>query len=209
MQKGHVTRATIIARAYDMAARIGFEPLSLADLAAETGMSKSGLYAHFRSKEALQQAVLELAVERFSASVVAPALRRPRGTERLRALFDGYLGWINASAGSGRCLFMALGQEYRDRPGPIRDALVQVTKDWHSTIARVAADAIEDGAFAADVEPRQVAFEIVGIGMSYQQSLKLLDRADAEALARRAFESLLERGRAAMPRDTTPDMARG
>jgi len=193
MQKGQFTRTAIIEQALDSAAKVGFEQLSLATLAADTNMSKSGLYAHFKSKEALQQAVLELAIERFSDIVVRPAMRQPRGVGRLQALFDGYLAWLGDTVTKGRCLFMALSQEYRDKPGAIRDLLVQSTKDWHSTIVRVVGDAIEDGAFAPDLDARQFAFEMVGIGMSFQQSFKLLGRDDAEAMARRSFASLLER----------------
>ncbi len=197
MQKGHLTRSAIIAQAFDTATRIGFEQLSLAELAASTDMSKSGLYAHFKSKEALQQAVLELAIERFTAMVVQPALRQPRGIPRLRALFEGQLEWIGSTDSGGRCLFMALGQEYRDRPGVIRDMLVRALKDWNGIVVRVAADAIQDGSLGADEEPRQLAFEMAGIVMAFQQSLKMLGRADAQAMARRAFHSLVTRGKRA------------
>ncbi|WP_422649691.1 Transcriptional regulator [Cupriavidus sp. H18C1] len=197
MQKGHLTRSAIIAQAFDTATRIGFEQLSLAELAASTDMSKSGLYAHFKSKEALQQAVLELAIERFTAMVVQPALRQPRGIPRLRALFEGQLEWIGSTDSGGRCLFMALGQEYRDRPGVIRDMLVRALKDWNGIVVRVAADAIQDGSLGADEEPRQIAFEMAGIVMAFQQSLKMLGRADAQAMARRAFQSLVTRGKRA------------
>lgn len=197
MQKGQLTRTAIVEKALDTASRVGFEQLSLADLAADTNMSKSGLYAHFKSKEALQLAVLELAIERFARVVIHPALRQPRGEPRLRALFEGYLEWIGGSLTQGRCIFMALSQEYRDRPGAIRDLVVASMKDWHSTLARVAGDAIEDGEFSSGEDPRQLAFEVVGIGMSFQQSYKLLGREDAETLARRAFEALLLRARAA------------
>ncbi len=193
MQKGQLTRNAIIEQALDTAAKVGFEQLSLATLAADTNMSKSGLYAHFRSKEALQQAVLELAAERFTDIVVRPAMRYPRGLPRLQALFDGYLNWLGGSVTRGRCLFMALGQEYRDRPGVIRDLVVQSLKDWHGTIARVFNDAMEDGALPPGQDPRQFAFDMVGIGMSFQQSFKLLGREDAELMARRAFAALLAR----------------
>lgn len=193
MQKGQLTRTAIVEKAFDTASKVGFEQLSLADLAADTNLSKSGLYAHFKSKEALQVAVLELAIGRFAQIVVHPALRQPRGTARLRALFEGYLEWIGGTLSQGRCIFMALSQEYRDRPGAIRDLVVASMKDWHSTLARVAADAIEDGQFSSEVDPRQIAFEVVGIGMSFQQSYKLLGRDDSETLARRAFEALLMR----------------
>ena len=149
---------------------------------------------------ALQQAVLELATERFAAMVARPAMRQPRGVPRLEALFEGYLEWLGGTVTQGRCLFMALGQEYRDKPGAIRDQVVQSLKDWHSTIARVVTDGIEEGQLAPDVDARQFAFDMVGIGMSFQQSFKLLGRADAEAMARRAFAGLLERAR---PRTST------
>ncbi|CAG9170642.1 hypothetical protein LMG23992_01684 [Cupriavidus laharis] len=195
MQKGQLTRNAIIEQALDTAARVGFEQLSLASLAADTNMSKSGLYAHFKSKEVLQQAVLELATERFAAMVVRPAMRQPRGVPRLEALFEGYLEWLGGTVTQGRCLFTALGQEYRDKPGTIRDQVVQSLKDWHSTIARVVTDCVEEGQFAADVDARQFAFDMVGIGMSFQQSFKLLGRSDAETMARRAFAGLLSRAR--------------
>ncbi|WP_454726459.1 MULTISPECIES: TetR family transcriptional regulator C-terminal domain-containing protein [Cupriavidus] len=199
MQKGQITRAAIIEQALDTAAQVGFEQLSLATLAADTSMSKSGLYAHFKSKEALQQAVLALAAERFAEIVVQPALRQPRGTRRLQALFDGYMTWLGGPINKGRCLFMALSQEYRDRPGPTRDMVVQSLKDWHRLIARAVSDAIEEGDVSPAQDPRQFAFEMVGIGMSFQLSNKVLGREDIETMARRAFEALLRRAELAQP----------
>lgn len=195
MQKGHLTRSAIIEQALASAARVGFEQLSLATLAADTHMSKSGLYAHFRSKEALQEAVLERAAERFNDVVVRPAMRHPRGVPRLQALFDGYMVWLGATVTEGRCLFMALSQEYRDKPGVIRDKVVQAFKDWHSTICRVIADAVDEGELRPDIDPRQFAFEMAGIGMSFQTSFKLMARTDAETMARRAFARLIDDAR--------------
>lgn len=191
MQKGQLTRTAIIEQALLSATRVGFEQLSLADLAADTNMSKSGLYAHFKSKEALQEAVLDRAAERFSEIVVQPAMRQPRGIPRLQGLFDGYMVWLGGTVTEGRCLFMALSQEYRDKPGIIRDKVVQSFKDWHSTIGRVINDAVDEGDLRADTDPRQFAFEMAGIGMSFQSSFKLMGRSDAEAMARRAFARLL------------------
>ncbi|WP_454766313.1 TetR family transcriptional regulator C-terminal domain-containing protein [Cupriavidus campinensis] len=197
MQKGQLTRTAIIEQAFQSAARVGFEQLSLATLAADTNMSKSGLYAHFRSKEALQEAVLERAAERFNDVVVRPAMRQPRGVARLQALFDGYMNWLGATVTQGRCLFMALSQEYRDKPGVIRDKLVQSFKDWHSTICRVITDAVDEGELRADIDPRQFAFEMEGIGMSFQSAFKLMGRSDADVMARHAFARLLDDARAA------------
>ena len=202
MQKGQLTRTAIIEQALASAARVGFEQLSLATLAADTNMSKSGLYAHFRSKEALQEAVLERAAERFNDVVVRPAMRQPRGARRLQALFDGYMDWLGVTVTEGRCLFMALSQEYRDKPGVIRDRVVQSFKDWHSTICRVITDAVDEGDLRTDLDPRQFAFEMAGIGMSFQTSFKLMGRSDAEAMARRAFARLVDDAR--ITRETAP-----
>ncbi|KAI3593102.1 Transcriptional regulator, AcrR family [Cupriavidus sp. U2] len=191
MQKGQLTRTAIIEQALQSATQVGFEQLSLATLAADTNMSKSGLYAHFRSKEALQEAVLARAMERFSEIVVQPAMRQDRGVARLQTLFDGYLSWIAGAVIEGGCVFMALSQEYRNRPGVIRDRLVQAFKDWHSTIVRVVTDAVEEGDLRTDTDARQFAFEMAGIGMSFQSSSRLMARADAEVMARRAFGRLV------------------
>ncbi|PLP99082.1 TetR/AcrR family transcriptional regulator [Cupriavidus pauculus] len=191
MQKGQLTRTAIIEQALQSATQVGFEQLSLATLAADTNMSKSGLYAHFKSKEALQEAVLARAMERFSEIVVQPAMRQKRGLARLETLFDGYLAWIAGAVIEGGCVFMALSQEYRNRPGVIRDKLVQTFKDWHSTIVRVVTDAVDEGDLHADTDPRQFAFEMAGIGMSFQSSSRLMARADAEVMARRAFARLV------------------
>ena len=191
MQKGQLTRTAIIEQALQSATQVGFEQLSLATLAADTHMSKSGLYAHFKSKEALQEAVLDRAMERFSEIVVEPAMREKRGLPRLEKLFSGYLDWIAGAVIEGGCVFMALSQEYRNKPGVIRDRLVQAFKDWHSTIVRVVNDAIDEGELAADTDPRQFAFEMAGVGMSFQSSSRLMGRGDAEAMARRAFARLV------------------
>ncbi|WP_066737360.1 TetR/AcrR family transcriptional regulator [Cupriavidus sp. D384] len=191
MQKGQLTRTAIIEQALQSATQVGFEQLSLATLAADTNMSKSGLYAHFKSKEALQEAVLARAMERFSEIVVQPAMRQDRGIARLETLFDGYLAWIAGAVIEGGCVFMALSQEYRNRPGIIRDRLVLAFKDWHSTIVRVVTDAVDEGDLHADTDPRQFAFEMAGIGMSFQSSSRLMARADAEVMARRAFARLV------------------
>jgi AcrR family transcriptional regulator len=125
LTKGEQTRQEIVERALALAGEVGLEGLSLGVLAAGMNLSKSGLFAHFRSKEALQVEVLQRAIDHFIADVVAPALRQPRGEPRLRRLFDLYLVWVHGNGGRGSCFFMALTHEYDDRPGPVRDLLVQ------------------------------------------------------------------------------------
>ena len=197
MSKGERTRREIVDRAYVLAGELGLEGVSLGVLAASLEMSKSGLYGHFKSKEALQLAVLQSGIDRFVRTVVLPALTRARGLPRVRALFDRYLGWIVEREPKGSCFFMALSQEFDDRPGPVRDLLVQSQRDWHATLERAARIGVEEGHFRADLDEAQFAYEMVGIGMAYQQVHKLLADPRAEVRARAAFAGLLERSRAA------------
>lgn len=208
------TRRQLVDRALALAGIVGLESISLGVLASDVDLSKSGLYAHFRSKEALQLAVLAEAVDRFTAMVVAPALAASRGEPRLIILFERFVAWIRtggaatvdiadgevaaaiepAPRGTG-CIFMALSQEYDDRPGTIRDALVRSQRDWRETIARVVRGAVDEGHFRADLDAEQFAFEFVGIAMTFQQSQQLLADERAGARVRAAFESLLARSR--------------
>ena len=195
MTKGERTRKDIIGHAFTLAGEVGLENVSLGVLAGQTGLSKSGLFAHFKSKEALQLGVIEEAVERFVTIVVRPALSEPRGERRVRALFDRYLVWKHSGAAE-RCLFLSLSHEYDDRPGPIRDRLVAVLRYWHDTICRVAQTAVEQGDFRADLDTEQFAFESQGIIMAHLHAVSLLELPSADALHIAAFEALLDRSRA-------------
>jgi AcrR family transcriptional regulator len=194
MAKGEQTRNEIIERALALAGEVGLEGLSLGVLAAGMNLSKSGLFAHFKSKEALQVDVLQKAIDDFIQVVVLPAIKAPRGEPRVRSLFDRHLAWIRGE-GAGRCFFMALTQEYDDRPGVVRDLLVQSQRDWYDTLARAARTAVEEGHFRAGLDADQFAYEVVGIAMVFQQVHKLLDNPRAEERARTAFEALLARSR--------------
>jgi AcrR family transcriptional regulator len=195
VSKGEQTRQEIVERALALAGEVGLEGVSLGVLAASLNLSKSGLFAHFRSKEALQIEVLQRAIDDFIQDVVVPALRLPRGEPRLQRLFDLYLAWVHGNGRSGSCFFMALTHEYDDRPGPIRDLLVQSQRDWYGTIARAARTAVEEGHLRADLDLEQFAYEFVGIGMVFQQVSKLLENPRAEERARAAFATLLARSR--------------
>lgn len=195
LSKGEQTRQEIVERALALAGEVGLEGLSLGVLAAGMSLSKSGLFAHFRSKEALQLEVLQRAIDHFIEDVIAPALREPRGERRLRRLFDLHLQWIHGNGRRGSCFFMALTHEYDDRPGPVRDLLVQSQRDWYDTVSRVVRAAVEEGCLRADLDTDQFAYELVGIGMVFQQSAKLLENPRAESRARAAFEALLARSR--------------
>lgn len=207
MGKGEQTRRDIVQRALALAGDVGLENVTIGALAADLDLSKSGLFAHFKSKEALQLAVLHEAVDRFTRLVSSAALAEPRGEPRFVALFERWLAWIidkgthpdfaddGQSVAAGRCIFMALSQEYDDRPGPVRDAVVKSQRDWRAFVAGAALRAVQEGHFVADLDAEQVAFEFVAIGMAYQQTQNLLGDPNAERRARTAFEALLGRCR--------------
>jgi AcrR family transcriptional regulator len=189
--KGDATRTAIVGAALELAAGVGLEAVSLGVLATTLGLSKSGLFAHFGSKEALQLAVMDEAVERFAERVVAPALRQPRGEPRVRALFEHQLEWIEHSGFGSGCFFSALANEYDDQPGPVRDRVVQQQAEWRGVIARAVSLAVREGHFRKAVDPAQFAFEFVGLTQAYMQSHQLLRDPRGRALAGRAFDRLV------------------
>ena len=193
VSKGENTRREIVEEALALAGSVGLEGVSLGALAERLKLSKSGLFAHFKSKEALQLEVLQTAIDAFVKDVVLPAVTKARGAPRVRALAQSYMDWIRGYPSQGSCIFMALTHEYDDRPGQVRDLLVQSQRDWHGAIAKAARIAVQEGHFAADLDPQQFAFTFVGIGMAFQQSHKLLEDSQAESRARRAFDELIER----------------
>jgi AcrR family transcriptional regulator len=188
--KGEITRLQIVDTALRQAGAVGLEGITLGVLADELELSKSGLFAHFRSKEALQLAVLGEAMRRFIFVVVQPALKKPRGEPRVAALFEGWQGWILGERG---CFFMSLASEYDDRPGPVREVLVRSQQDWLATVARAADLAIGEGHFRSDLDTSQFAYEFTGIGMALQYALKLVGDPKAKHRARVAFQGLLDR----------------
>lgn len=188
MSKGEATREVILDAASRLARTVGLGGMTIGTLAANTELSKSGLYAHFRSKESLQLQVLEHAKGRFIAEVVSPALAAPRGEPRVRALFDRKLHW---NAQPGGCIFTAAAVELDDQPGQVREHVVGYQKDWMDTVAEVFRSGLAERHFRADVEPDQFAFEFDGIMLSYHTCKRLLGDETAEQRARRAFETLL------------------
>lgn len=196
MGKGEETRNAILREALDLSSQIGLEGLSFGVLAKRAGMSKSGLYAHFDTKENLQCQVLDTAAERFVDVVVAPALKQRRGLPRLQTLFENWLQWEGGGL-SGGCPFVAASTEFDDRKGPVRDCLVGHLQDVLGVIARAAEIAVEVGDFRPDLDVQQFAYEFWAITLSYQHFFRLLGRVDAGARGRRAFESLLQKSAAA------------
>jgi len=194
VSKGQATKASILDEALHVASTVGFEALSIGQLADRTEMSKSGLFAHFRSKEQLQLQTLEHSRRLFVDTVLRPTLTAPRGETRVRALFDNWLVWENVLEGG--CIFVTGASEYDDQPGPMRDALVRNQRDWLESIATVVRTAVSVGDFAEDTDPEQFAFEFNALTLAYHHASRLLDDERAGERARVTFDALVARHRA-------------
>lgn len=192
MRKGEATRETILDAAGELASTVGFGGMTIGTLATVTQLSKSGLYAHFKSKESLQLQVLEHAKARFLREVIVPALAAPRGEPRVRAMFANKLHWNSQPGG---CIFVAAASELDDQPGPVHDRVVRDQLDWVDTLAEVVRTGITEGHFRADTDPAQIAFELDGVMLAYHSCKRLLGDREAGPRARRAFDSILDRVR--------------
>jgi AcrR family transcriptional regulator len=190
MGKGAETHETILQEAVALASVAGLEGVTIGTLATHTGLSKSGLFAHFGSKENLQVETLRAATERFVASVVSPALRKPAGIRRVRALFDNWVKW-SGSQGRGGCLFVASAVELDDQEGPARDFLVEKQREWFDVIARTAQRAVDAGDFRPDLDCEQFAHDLYSHFLGYHHARRLMRDPKAEPRARAAFEQLL------------------
>ncbi len=188
MSKGEATRGVILDEAGRLARRVGLGGLTIGSLATQTGMSKSGLFAHFGSKESLQLQVLAYSTERFTDEVIRPALKAPRGEPRLRDLFERWLEWDSAEGG---CPLVAASFELDDQPGPARDLLVRSQRDWADTIAMVFTGGITEGHFRSDADPRQFAQDVQGVMLAYHLTSRLLGDTGATERARHALDALL------------------
>jgi AcrR family transcriptional regulator len=191
--KGEATRERIVDLAFKLSSRDGLAGLSLGKLANELGVSKSGLFAHFRSKDELELEVLKAAQDRFIEAVLKPAFKAPRGLPRLRKLLSLWLGWLSDPARPGGCLFLAASIELDDEAeGPQRDFVVSVQQNLLSTLSKAARLAVSEGHLAEDTDCDQLAFEMLGVAHAYHHLKRLLRDPRAEARSRAAFEHLLD-----------------
>jgi AcrR family transcriptional regulator len=188
--KGEETRAVILKAALRHASVAGYDALTIGVLAEQTGMSKSGLFAHFGSKEELQIATLDEAVRRFNEAAFMPALSAPRGLKRLMALFDNWLAWT-ARADLAACPMMVASTEFDDQEGAMRDAVVEHMQRLHQAMVKSVEMAVETGEFASDTDAEQFAFELFGIISTCYQSRSLFRDKDANTRAKRAFDRLV------------------
>lgn len=196
MGKGEQTRDAILETALQVASRVGLGGLTIGTLSEELDLSKSGLFAHFGSKESLMLRTLEYAGERFTEAVVRPALAAPRGEPRVRALFDRTLRWPQLVPQPGGCIFVTAAVEFDDQPGPIRELVRANRRAWRELVAGAVGRAVEAGHFRGDVEPEQFAFEMEGVLFAWHHAARLLGDPCADERAHVAFEALVARSRA-------------
>lgn len=194
MGKGEQTRALILGEAVALASQVGLEGLSIGSLASRLDLSKSGLFAHFGSKEDLQVLTLRQAERLFQEQVFGPALSEPQGLPRLRALFSNWLASLeNDSPGSS--LLLAASIEYDDRPGAVRDVLIAGQRELRGAIAKAIRVAVDAGHLGPRTDPWQLGFEIFGIVLAAHNDRRLLGDTRSSARARGAFERLIQASR--------------
>jgi AcrR family transcriptional regulator len=192
MRKGEATRAAILGRAVDIGSTEGLESLTIGRLAEDLGMSKSGLFAHFGSKEELQLATVQAAAERFVDAVIKPGQEELEGAARLRAYCARYLDYLEQEVFAGGCVWAAAGSEFDDRPGPVRDAIGAGAQAWLAELERQARQAgIEDA--------RELAFEVYSLGLGANACARLFDQREAFASARAAIERRLAAAGVGLP----------
>ena len=189
MSKGDETRQAISRTGLDMATRVGLEGVSIGALAKATRMSKSGLFAHFQSKENLQLEILKLAAELFSAHVVIPALKVEAGIPRIRALVDNWIKWSLRLTGG--CIFVAASTEFSDRPGKVRDLLLHQQEDWIDCLSRIARSAVKAGALRKGIDEKQFAFELYSLLLGFHYYDRLLQNGQTRTRQENALERLL------------------
>jgi AcrR family transcriptional regulator len=201
LTKGQRTKHTILDVAADIASEHGLESLSIGGLAAATGMSKSGLFAHFGSKEELQMATVDHAAEVFVREVIAPARSAPRGVARIWALLDGFLDYIEGEVFAGGCFFATTSAEFKGRPGAVRDRIAEQLGGWRSYLEHAVEQAQDLGELDPAADARRVAFELNAFVQNAEAEHELFGDArvfsDAREAIRERLESLRAQSRAA------------
>jgi len=200
LSKGEKTRSAILDAGVRVASRLGLEGLTIGSLAEASELSKSGLFAHFGSREELQLAVLERGREKFAEVVIKPALKQPRGVARLRAMFENWLDWTESAELPGGCPMLGAAIEFDDQPGPLRDAVARLQREWMESLARTVRGALEQGELRADTDVEQLVFECFGIALVAHHHRRLFGDRKAHQRALDVHEQLIARHRTAAPR---------
>lgn len=191
LRKGELTRAAILDAALEMASREGLEGLTIGLLADRMSMSKSGVFAHFGSREDLQIEVLKLYNRHFEQDVFYPSLKEPRGLPRLQAMFAGWVRRVSMEIASG-CIYISGAVEYDDRPGAIREELADMVHAWKNALCRCVKQAVETGHFSADTDPDQLVFEMYGLVLALHHDARFLKLPGSVERAEAGFERLIQ-----------------
>jgi AcrR family transcriptional regulator len=191
-QKGQQTKLTIMEAALGLATRIGLEGLSIGLLAEVAHMSKSGVFAHFGSREELQISVIHEYFHRFEQEIFYPALNESRGLPRVQALFANWMKRVAVEIQSG-CIFISGAVEFDDRPGPVRDALASSVQTWLNALNRAVVLAKQCGDLRADADEQQIAFEIHGLILALHYEARFLKTPGSIERAHQGFKNILAR----------------
>lgn len=192
MLKGQQTKATIVDAAMGLATHLGLEGLSIGVVAEMAHMSKSGVFAHFGSREELQISVVREYFNQFEQEVFYPALAAPRGLPRLRALFEQWMRLVAGDIQAG-CIFISGAVEFDDRPGPVRDALAGSVRTWLTAVLRAVEQAQEMGHLSAKSDAHQIAFELHGLILALHYEARFLKNDNTIARTKAGFDHVLER----------------
>jgi len=189
MAKGKDTKLTVLEAGLDMASQLGLECVTIGNLAKTTNLSKSGLFAHFQSKENLQVEILNYAAQLFSEGVIIPALKIEAGIPRIRALVNNWIQWTSELTGG--CIFVSASADFSDRPGKVREVLLNQQKEWIDCLRRIAQSAVQAGDFRQDIDDDQFAFDLYSLLLGFHLYYKLLDDAETRKHEETAFVRLL------------------
>ncbi|MFI4939283.1 MAG: TetR/AcrR family transcriptional regulator [Burkholderiales bacterium] len=191
MRKGEITRAAILDVALDLASRDGLEGLTIGMLADKMNMSKSGVFAHFGSREDLQIEVVKTYHRHFEKEVFYPCMKEPRGLPRLEAMFAHWIKRVTVEIASG-CIYISGAVEYDDRPGAIREELLGMVRAWQDALHRCVQQAIDMGHLRKDTDPQQIVFEMYGLIMALHHDARFIKRPGSMNRAQFGFERLLD-----------------
>ncbi|CAB5081393.1 Transcriptional regulator, AcrR family [Olavius algarvensis associated proteobacterium Delta 3] len=189
MSKGEDTKRTILGKGLSMASTLGLDLVSIGSLAKATNMSKSGLFAHFQSKENLQVEILRHAGDVFAERIVVPALKTQAGIPRIMALVANWIQWTSRLKGG--CIFVSASSDFTDRPGKVRDFLLNQQKEWLECLRRIAKSAVTAGDFREDIDCDQFAFDLYSLLLGFHLYHNLLESEETKRRQEKALEQLL------------------
>ena len=191
LQKGQQTRAVLLDAGLSLASQLGLEGISIGALAEMVGMSKSGVFAHFGSREDLQIAIVDEYYRRFEHEVFQPALEVPRGLPRVRAMFENWIRRVTEEEVQSGCIFISGAVEFDDREGPVHDALQRAINTWLTALQRAVEQARQEGHLRPDADALQMVFEVHGLILSVHYEARFLHKPQAIERIHTSFERVL------------------